>query len=603
VSAKPLVSIAILNWNGLEDTKLCLKSIRKLTYDNLEIIVVDNGSNDGSKAYLAEQKDLIFIDLPKNTGFTGGHIAAEKRAKGEYIALINNDLVVDPEWVERCLETFAHHHKAGIVGGKTYRWNDTNPAYDVSNEFYTYQEVDVRTGNTRTLLAGDEERPVDSISGAALMVSRKLIKTVGYLDDTFFAYYEETDLIARALRAGFEAYYTPLAATWHKIGGSSEGGADGAFYLYQMHRNRYLYAAKNFDLKLWRRFKRRYLGEVIKMALRYSRRRDMEARERLRAFGWILRHSGLIKRQRAVTQALGGSYAEHLNVFHSSAVTIVVPCYNYGQFVEEAIESVLDQTTLPRRIIIVNDGSTDNSREVIDRYKNNPLINIHHIKNGGVVAAKNFGLSLVETEWTIFLDADDALEQHYLEYTLKRANDDRLDVVYTDMELFGAENQIFHAPHFNTLTMLHRNYINNSALIKTSLLKQVHGYKQEMHDGLEDWELYVSLIEVGARPGYLPGAMMRYRQHPQTGQLSRNGEVIAKEQMLYERIISLHQQTFRHMSPLRRRFLRLGIFFYQVLRYPGVWIIILKSTRRALIAGLRLIMHEARGYFAYKELH
>ena len=93
---------------------------------------------------------------------------------------------------------------------------------------------------------------------------------------------------------------------------------------------------------------------------------------------------------------------------------------------------------------------------------------------------------------------------------------------------------------------------------------------------------------------------MRYRQHDSA--MSRNAEVVAKEQVLYERIIALHPRSFRHMTPLRRRYLRLGIFLFQLVRYPGVWLIIIKASRRAAIASLRSIMHEARGYFAYKDL-
>ena len=158
---QPLVSLAVLNWNGLEDTKSCLVSLRALNYPNIEIIVVDNGSVDGSKDYFATLNDIVFVDLPYNTGFTGGHIAAEQVAKGRYIGLINNDLVIDSDWINECLATFDRNSKAAMVGGKTFKWNGDNPVYDVSNEFYSFQEVDIRTGNTRTLLVGD---PVDQIA-------------------------------------------------------------------------------------------------------------------------------------------------------------------------------------------------------------------------------------------------------------------------------------------------------------------------------------------------------------------------------------------------------------------------------------------------------
>src|SRR2546428_134912 len=88
---KPLVSVVILSWNTLEETRECLKNVRELNYPKTEIIVVDNGSRDGSKDFLAAQKDIVYVDLPKNTGFTGGQIAGYKVAKGKYLALINTD--------------------------------------------------------------------------------------------------------------------------------------------------------------------------------------------------------------------------------------------------------------------------------------------------------------------------------------------------------------------------------------------------------------------------------------------------------------------------------------------------------------------------------
>ena len=184
--SQPLVSFIVVNWNGLSDTKKCIGSIRKLPYPNLELIIVDNGSNDGSKEYFRSRSDISFVDLPENTGFTGGHIAGRKAAKGEYIAIINNDLVLDRDWLKACLETFNNHPDAAVVGGKTYKWDINNPAYNIDNEFYTYQEVDPDTGYTRTLLVGAEECSVDSISGAALLIKQSCLKTVGYLDDKFF---------------------------------------------------------------------------------------------------------------------------------------------------------------------------------------------------------------------------------------------------------------------------------------------------------------------------------------------------------------------------------------------------------------------------------
>lgn len=597
----PFVSFAILNWNGLENTKLCLASLKKLDYPNYEVIVVDNGSEDGSKPYFEKQKDIVYVDLPKNLGFTGGHLKAAEAAKGEYLAILNNDLVVDPEWLNRCLETFQRHPKAGVVGGKSFKWNDQNKAFDSDNEYYAFQEVDPKTGYTRTLLVGEEERPVDSISGAALLIKKEALNKVGYFDDRFFAYYEETDLIARMLRGGYKAYYNPEAYTWHKVAGSSKGGEASYFYLFQMHRNRFLFGYKNLDEPYLRVFMNNYRREYQNALYRLirSRGKDIEAKARVDAYRWNKKHQSEANEARQSVLKLGKSYVKHLKEYEPKDVTVVIPCYNYGAYVSEAVDSVLKQTLLPKHIIILNDGSTDDSRKVLSKYAKNPLITVINKPNSGVIDTKNQGLKLSDTYWTIFFDADDVLKKQYIEKTVETARDYNYDIVYTDMQLFGAVNDTFVSRHYSLFDILQRNYIHNSALIKTTFLKQVGGYKQEMKDGLEDWELYLSLIEAGAKPGYLPLALFKYRQH--SGSMSRNQHVENnKERQLYETLIALHPNLFKHMSPLRRSLLRAIKYPFWFVRYPGLALVVIKSLPGALVAFLRHILHNMRTYLHQK---
>lgn len=598
-SSEPLVSIAILNWNGLEETKHCLEHIKKLSYSNYEIIVVDNGSRDGSKKYFSERDDITFIDLPKNTGFTGGHIAANRHAHGEFLMIINNDLAIDPQWINECLATFKRHPRAAAVGGKLYKWNNQNPLFDKNNEYYAYQEVNLNNANTYTTLVGEEERPVDSISGAALLLKRGVLERVGYFDDVFFAYYEETDLLARMWRAGYEVYYNPAAMAWHKVAASSEGGEASAFYLYMMHRNRYMFAVKNFDGKYLKFFYKSYFREVAHAGAKFILRRDMESKLRLKAYAWnkIHHHQTLAKRREVLK--LGPSYINKIRSYKPTDVTIVIPCYNYGNYVKQAIDSALAQTMKPQRIIVINDGSTDDSKQVIDSYKNNPLVEIVHKRNSGVIGTKNLGLSMVGTYWTIFLDADDILDKDYIEKTVELANKNSYDIVYTDMEYFGAVKDIFRSQPFNIFPMLQRNFVHNSALTKTSLAKQAGGYKKEMKDGLEDWDLFLSLYEVGGRFGYLPEHIFKYRQHE--GALSRNKNVETQEDKIYRILISMHPGLFKHMSPARRRILRAFRFLWSFVRYPGLFIVVVASIPKAVTAGARAVLHEVRTYKSAKE--
>ena len=596
-SIDPLVSFVVLNWNGLEDTKECIKSINKLNYDNKELIVVDNGSSDGSKEYLSSLKDIVYIDLPKNTGFTGGHIAGKKAAKGEYLAIVNNDLVLDKNWVVRCLQTFNKNPDAALVGGKAYKWNNKNPAYDNTNDFYSYQEVDPETGYTRTLLTGEDECCVDSISGAALLIKQSCLNEVGYFDDNFFAYYEETDLIARLMRIGFRAYYNPLAHTWHKVAAST--GEDSSFYLYMMHRNRYFYGYKNLDSKYLRIFIKNYRRESLGAFFRYILNRDdLDAKCRVKAYRWVRNNKELLDSSRSKVQQLSGSYTKHIKSEGHSDATIIIPCYNYGEYVAEAITSALEQTIKPKKVIVINDGSTDGSKDIINQFKDNPLTEIIHKKNTGVIDTKNFGIRLAKTYWTVFLDADDKLAKNFLEKTIKMSRNGAKDIVYTDMRLFGAVEDTFKARSFSIHTFLKTNYINNSALIKTTLLKQTGGYKKEMDHGLEDWELYVTLVEAGAKPQYLPLALVKYRQH--TGALSRNAGATSREKQLIGQIKYLHKSFYRKHGYYRTTIWHgLKLIAYTV-RYPGLIVVILKAIPSGCKRALSHIYGKGLAYIQKK---
>ena len=133
---KALISYVVLSWNTLSDTKTCIENLKKQNYHDTEIVVVDNGSTDGSKKFLKSLKGIIYVNLPQNTGFTGGQIEALKKCNGDYIALINSDAVLDKNWTIKCTETFKLDKKVAVVGGKVFEWNEHNPVFDATSAFY-----------------------------------------------------------------------------------------------------------------------------------------------------------------------------------------------------------------------------------------------------------------------------------------------------------------------------------------------------------------------------------------------------------------------------------------------------------------------------------
>jgi GT2 family glycosyltransferase len=254
-----LVSVVIVNWNGLEDTKVCLEHTTRQTYKNIEVIVVDNGSTDGSVSYLREHPGIKLVENKRNLGFTGGHIAGYEAASGDLILLLNNDAVMDKEYIKKAVSVMESDSKIGALGGRAFLWDEDNDLFDETNNYHSYQVINAVTGEgifKQTDYGEPEE--VNNVSGSCVMVRRSVVDEVGYLHDPFFAYYEEADLFARMKRAGYKVIYHPALQIWHANAKTSNKKAPTFFY-YMMMRNRFRFAVRNFDTWALNRFLKFYL--------------------------------------------------------------------------------------------------------------------------------------------------------------------------------------------------------------------------------------------------------------------------------------------------------------------------------------------------------
>jgi len=545
---KPFISFVVLNWKTKQETKQCIETIlqQDLTDLNYEIVVIENGSNDGSYGYLknafSSEKSVRAYANKNNLGFAGGQTSSLKyiNKRTDFVALVNSDAALNKDWAKLAVEALMNDPEIAAVGGRAFHWNNNSPVFDTSSAFYSYQIIDPENGYAKTVDYGSQKRFVDGLSGAALMLNFKYAVKVGYFDSSFFLYYEETDLLARLKRAGYRVLYEPKLKVWHKIGASSGGTDTKASYVmrYYMSRNRLFFAVKNFDNHQLKIFLVRFLIVNLKYFTGRLKLSRPELRLNLRVFiACLLYLPRLIIVRRKVLK-LGSTYSSLLEgMSRPQDVTVVIPCYNYGKYVSEAIESALTQSHTPYKIIVINDGSTDSSKKVIDKYKDNPIIEIIHKQNEGIITTKNLGVKLSETYWTIFLDADDKLDSTYIEKLLHSARETRADVVYTDMRLFGATSSVVRFPQYNRLGIWGGNYVHNSALIRTDLLKEVGGYKYEMANGYEDWELYISLSELTDRFTHVAEPLLWYRQHGQGG---RNHQADLEDSKLRDLIHSLH---------------------------------------------------------------
>lgn len=244
----PKVSAIVLTWNQCAVTLECLESLRAQRYPNLEIILVDNGSEDDTIARVrAEFAEVVVIENGENLGFAEGNNAGLRHAlRGDaaYIMLLNNDTAVDPAMIGTLLAPMQADPEIGVTGPKMLYFDQPETIWCAGNR------LDPRTGESIRLRAEQPDNDddmalldVDFITACAICLRREVIEAIGLLDPRFFIYYEESDWCARVRAEGWRVVYVPQARLWHKV--SATMGTTSPATEYYMTRNVMLYLAKN----------------------------------------------------------------------------------------------------------------------------------------------------------------------------------------------------------------------------------------------------------------------------------------------------------------------------------------------------------------------
>lgn len=207
----PRVCVVILNHNGKHHLEYCLPSLSATTYANLELMLVDNASTDGSVAFTRERfPHVTIVECDTNLGWAGGNNAGIRRAlehSADYIVLQNNDTKVDPRWISGAVQVCEANPRVGIAG------------FTMLQEYI--QGEDPEGDRFRALSAAWEQleyEPADHVTGAALFVRADVFRDVGLIDEAYFAYSEEDDLEKRAIRAGYQMVRVNVPL-WHYNGG------------------------------------------------------------------------------------------------------------------------------------------------------------------------------------------------------------------------------------------------------------------------------------------------------------------------------------------------------------------------------------------------
>jgi GT2 family glycosyltransferase len=232
-------SIIIPNWNGRHFLAACLEALAKQTRSDFEVIVVDNGSADGSVELLESRFPHVkVVSLPENRGFAAAMNVGIRRAAGRYVAFLNNDTEPEPEWLEELIACLERHSRAAAATSKMVFADDTGVIDDTGDLLTSTFLPYARGHGERDTGQYETEQEVLSASGGAALWQAEALSRIGLFAAQFFAYYEDVDLGLRAQLAGYECWYAPRAVVNHKRGGSVE--ADSDFALRHHVRNRWL---------------------------------------------------------------------------------------------------------------------------------------------------------------------------------------------------------------------------------------------------------------------------------------------------------------------------------------------------------------------------
>ena len=264
VGAPPRIQVLVLNWNGREDTLQCLHSLTPLLSDSTRVLVVDNGSTDGSVNAIRQAFPTVeYIETGQNLGYAGGNNVGIRHAleRGvDYVLVLNNDTIVNPAFLAPLVERAQADPKTAVLGSYIYyldrpetlnfagaRWNDERAGIEWPGQDEPADTVPQTVSETAY------------VCGAAMLIRASALREIGLFDERFFLVYEEADWCFRARRAGYRCLMVPQSRIFHKVG-AAFGSEQSPLRAYFSTRNELLWGRLNLLPDQNARLRRRVLA-------------------------------------------------------------------------------------------------------------------------------------------------------------------------------------------------------------------------------------------------------------------------------------------------------------------------------------------------------
>jgi GT2 family glycosyltransferase len=241
----PLATVIVINWNGRRYLDRCFEATLGQVIDGgMEVMLVDNGSTDGSAEHVEERwPDVRVVRTGRNLGFAAGNNVGMMRATGRYVVLLNPDTTVQPGWLQALVQAAEADPKVGAVTSKLVFMADPGELQNAGCLLLSDGSGADRGFHERDTGQYEVREEVFGACGAAALYRRAMLDDVGHLDETFFNYYEDTDLNWRLRLRGWKVLYEPAAVVHHVHAGSS--GEWSPFFTFHVDRNRLFMILKN----------------------------------------------------------------------------------------------------------------------------------------------------------------------------------------------------------------------------------------------------------------------------------------------------------------------------------------------------------------------
>ena len=266
--AAPLLTVAVLTYDGRHLLEVILPSLARQRFRDFEVVVVDNGSRDGTAAWLRERwPEAQVISLPENVGVTAALNVCARAGRGQLIGLFNNDLELEPDCLGELVAALREHPSAGWAGCKLMDFQHRE-LLDGAGDVFTWAGTGGRRGHgQRDHGQFDSPQPIFGACGGAALYRRDALAQVGEFDEDFFAFYEDVDWNLRAQLAGFSCRYVPSAVAYH-MGSATIGRGLSDFTRYHIWRNTLWIVAKDLPAgALARHAPQLLLGQMVNLAV------------------------------------------------------------------------------------------------------------------------------------------------------------------------------------------------------------------------------------------------------------------------------------------------------------------------------------------------